>query len=72
MDHKIAIVLSTWSSAAKFVLGKGWGVLFVHSSRRENVVSFDQETAIKRNLPIFSIINDLNLTQWTICVIDHT
>jgi hypothetical protein len=36
------------------VLGKGWEILSIHSSRRENVVGFDHETAIKWNLPIVS------------------
>jgi hypothetical protein len=34
------------------VLGKGWEVLYVYNSRRANMVGFDHETAIKRNLPI--------------------
>jgi hypothetical protein len=38
------------------VLGKGWEILSIHSSRRANVVGFDHETAIKRNLPIVSAI----------------
>jgi hypothetical protein len=44
------------------VLGKGWEVLSIYSSRGADVVIFDHETAIKRNLPIAS----------GICVIDHT
>jgi hypothetical protein len=36
------------------VLGKGWTNLSLHNSRRANVVDFDNESAIKRNLPIVS------------------
>ena len=43
------------------VLGKGWEVLSIHNSRRANVVGFDHETAIKRNLPIVSAITALDL-----------
>jgi hypothetical protein len=43
------------------VLGKGWEILSIHSSRRANVVGFDHETAIKRNLPIVSAITALDL-----------
>jgi hypothetical protein len=43
------------------VLGKGWEILSIHGSRRANVVGFDHETAIKRNLPIVSAIAALNL-----------
>jgi hypothetical protein len=32
------------------VLGKGWEVLSVHNTRRANVVGFDHEAAVKRNL----------------------
>jgi hypothetical protein len=38
------------------VLGQGWDVLFVHNTRRANVVDFDHEAAVKRNLPIVSAI----------------
>jgi hypothetical protein len=41
------------------VLGKGWEMLSIHSSRRANVVGFDHETAIRRNLPIVSAITAL-------------
>ena len=34
------------------VLGKGCKVLSIHNSRTANVVGFDHEAAIKRNLPI--------------------
>ena len=43
------------------VLGKGWEVLSIHNSRRANVVCFDHEAAIKRNLPIASAITVLDL-----------
>jgi hypothetical protein len=43
------------------VLGKGWEILSTHSSRRANVVDFDHETAIKRNLPIVSVVTALDL-----------
>ena len=43
------------------VLGKGWEVLSIHNSRRTNVVCFDHEAAIKRNLPIVSAITALDL-----------
>jgi hypothetical protein len=43
------------------VLGKGWEVLSVHNTRRANVVGFDHEAAVKRNLPIVSPITAVNL-----------
>jgi hypothetical protein len=43
------------------VLGKGWTIISTHNSRRANVVGFDHETAIKRNLPIVSAITALDL-----------
>ena len=43
------------------VLGKGWEILSTHNLRRANVVGFDHETAIKRNLPIVSAITALDL-----------
>ena len=43
------------------VLGKGWEVLSIHNSGRANVVGFDHEAAIKRNLPIVSAITALDL-----------
>ena len=36
-------------------------VLSIHNSRRSNVVGFDHEAAIKRNLPIISAITVLDL-----------
>ena len=43
------------------VLGKGWEILSVHNSRRANVVGFDHETAVKKNLPIVSAITTVDL-----------
>jgi hypothetical protein len=42
-------------------LGKGWEILSIHSSRRANVVGFNNETAVKLNLPIVSAITALDL-----------
>jgi hypothetical protein len=44
-----------------FVLGKGWEVLSIHNSMRANVVGYDHETAIKRNLPIVSAMTAIDL-----------
>ena len=43
------------------VLGKGWEILSTHDLRRANLVGFDHETAIKRNLPVVSAITALDL-----------
>jgi hypothetical protein len=43
------------------ILGKGWEILSIHSSRRANVVGFDHEIAVKQNLPIVSAISALDL-----------
>jgi hypothetical protein len=43
------------------VLEQGWEVLSVHSTRRANVVGFDHEAAVKRNLPIVSAITAVDL-----------
>jgi hypothetical protein len=43
------------------VLGQGWEVLSVQNTRRENVVRFDHEAAVKRNLPIVSAITAVDL-----------
>jgi len=48
--------------ADTWVLGKGWEILSVQSSRRANVVAFDHETAIQRNFSILSAIIALDLT----------
>jgi hypothetical protein len=45
-------------------LSKGWEIISTHNSRRENVVSFDHETIIKRNLPTSEDIVSLNSTLW--------
>jgi hypothetical protein len=47
--------------ADTWVLGKGWEILSIHSSRRANVVGFDHEMAIKQNLPIVSAVTALDL-----------
>jgi hypothetical protein len=43
------------------VLGQGWDVLSVHDTRRANVVGFDHEAELKRNLPIVSAITAVDL-----------
>jgi hypothetical protein len=43
------------------VLGQGWEVLSIHNTRRENVVGFDHEVAVNRNLPIVSAITAIDL-----------
>jgi hypothetical protein len=43
------------------VLGQGWEVLSVHNTRRSNVVGFDHEFAVKRNLPMVSAITAVDL-----------
>jgi hypothetical protein len=43
------------------VLEKGWEIISVHNSIRANVVSFDHETAVKKNLPIVSDITRVDL-----------
>jgi hypothetical protein len=43
------------------VLGQGWEVLSVHITKRANVVGFDHEAAVKRNLPIVSAITAVDL-----------
>jgi hypothetical protein len=49
------------SIADTCVLGHGWEVLSVHNTRKANVVRFDHETAVKRNLPKFSEITAVDL-----------
>jgi hypothetical protein len=36
------------------VLGQEWEILSVHNTRKANIVGFDHEAAVKRNLPIVS------------------
>jgi hypothetical protein len=48
-------------SADICVLVQGWEALSVHNTRRENVVGFDHEGAVKRNLPIVSAITAVDL-----------
>jgi hypothetical protein len=43
------------------VLGQGWEVLSVHITRRANVVRFEHEAAVKRNLPIVRAITAVDL-----------
>jgi hypothetical protein len=43
------------------VLGQGWEVLSFHNTRRANVVGFDHEAAVKRNLPIVCAITAVDL-----------
>jgi phosphoserine aminotransferase len=43
------------------ISGQGWEVLSVHNTRRTNVVGFDHEAAVKRNLPIVSAIAAVDL-----------
>jgi hypothetical protein len=43
------------------VLGQGWEVLSVDDTRRTNVVGFDHDAAVKRNLPIVSAITAVDL-----------
>jgi hypothetical protein len=57
-NHLISILDD---GAETCVLGKGWGVLSIHSSRRANVVGFDHKTAIKRNLPTVSAMTAIDL-----------
>jgi hypothetical protein len=45
-----------YGGADTFVLGQGWEVLSFHNTKRANVVGFDHEAAVKRNLPIVSTI----------------
>jgi hypothetical protein len=47
------------------VLWEGWEVLSVHNTRRANVVGFDHEAAVKRNLPIVSAITAVDLPDGT-------
>jgi hypothetical protein len=47
------------------VLEQEWEVLSVHNTRRANVVVFDHEAAVKRNLPIISAITAVDLPDET-------
>jgi hypothetical protein len=47
--------------AVTCVLGQGWEVLSVHNTRTENVVGFNHEAAVKRNLPIVNAITAIDL-----------
>jgi hypothetical protein len=48
-------------SADTCVLGQGWEDHSVHNTRGSNVVSFDHEAAVKRNLLIVSAITAIDL-----------
>jgi hypothetical protein len=48
-------------SADNCVLGQGWEVLSVYNTKRANVVGFDHEAAVKRNLPIVSAITAVEI-----------
>jgi hypothetical protein len=52
-------------NAATCVLGHGWEVLSVHNSRRANVVGFDHEVGVRRNLLILSAITVSDLPDGT-------
>jgi hypothetical protein len=45
-----------------FVLGQGWEALSIHNTRRDNVVGFDHDAAIRGILPIVSVIAAVNHT----------
>jgi hypothetical protein len=47
------------------VLGQGWEFLSVHNTRRANVIGFDHEATVKRNLPIVSAITAVDLPDGT-------
>jgi hypothetical protein len=47
------------------VLGQGWEGLSIHNTRRANVVGFDHEAAVKRNLPIVRAITAVDLPDVT-------
>jgi hypothetical protein len=57
-NHHISILNG---GADTCVIGKGWEVLSIHNSRRANVVGFDHETAIKRNIPIVSAMTAIDV-----------
>jgi hypothetical protein len=43
------------------VLRQGWEILSIHNTRSANVVGFDHEAAVKKNLPIVSAITAVDL-----------
>jgi hypothetical protein len=53
------------SGADTCVLGQGWEVFYVYNTRIANVVSFDHEAAVKRNLQIVSAINAVDHSDGT-------
>jgi hypothetical protein len=50
-----------YDAADTFIIGQGWEVLSVHNTRRANVVGYDHEAVVKRNLPIVSAITAFDL-----------
>ena len=49
------------SGADTNILGKGWTVISEHPTRKANVIGFDSELAIKKNLPIVTAITSVDL-----------
>jgi hypothetical protein len=47
------------------ILGQGWEVLSIHNTIRANVIGFDHEAAVKRNLPMISAITAVDLPDGT-------
>jgi hypothetical protein len=58
-NHHISILDG---GAGTCVLGKGRKILSIHNSRRANIVSFDHEAAVKKNLPIVSANTAVDLS----------
>jgi hypothetical protein len=59
-DEKYHIIILV-GGADTCVLGQGWIVLSIHNTRRSNLIGFDHEAAVKRNLIIFSTITAVDL-----------
>jgi hypothetical protein len=53
--------ISLDGGADNCVLGQGWEVLSVHNTKTANVVGFDHEAVVKRNLSIVSAITAVDL-----------
>jgi hypothetical protein len=53
------------SGADTFALGQGWEVLSVHDTRKANVVAFDHEASVNRNLPIVIANSEVYLPDGT-------
>jgi hypothetical protein len=43
------------------VLGRGWEFLSVQNTRKANIVDFDHEATMKRNLPVVNAITAIDL-----------